>query len=48
MQHRCTVCRRYAEAGQPHNCTPPQPIDLRSGAPVLVSEPYENRKERAA
>lgn len=47
MLHRCAVCRRYAEAGQPHACTPPQPIDLRPGAPVLVSEPRDGSEKAA-
>ena len=45
--HRCSICRRYATAGVPHNCTPPQPVELRPGAPVLEYVTHEG-SERAA
>lgn len=39
----CGVCQRFARTDAPHSCTEPHP-----GPPVLVLEPHENRKERAA
>lgn len=45
MKHRCSVCRRYAIAGEPHNCIPPQPVEL--SGPIVVLEPRV-RSEKVA